>query len=233
MMKSARLSQVESQLRKAVQQARFEVRKAAKFIHRPMRFPSYPGDVTARVQRLADDVRYASLALAIQRLESEKIEGAFAELGVYRGITSRFIHQQVPHRRLYLFDTFGGFPAEALEATGDDRFRDTGIELVARTIGDRTNVIFRPGFFPQSAAGLEQERFALVMLDFDLYQSACDAFSFFYPRLVSGGYFFMHDFNSAESNYAISRAAAEFLSDKPEKVVELPDEWGTAVFRKI
>jgi O-methyltransferase len=182
---------------------------------------------------MADDIRYATLALAIQRLETERIEGAFAELGVYQGHTSKFIHTHAPHRRLYLFDTFEGFPTDALGPKEDNRFKDTSQQQVAKFIEDERNVVFRVGYFPQSAAGLEEERFALVMLDFDLYKSAVEAFKFFYPRLVSGGYFFMHDFNSPESERAISRAAAEFLQDKPEMLVEIPDEWGSAVFRKI
>jgi O-methyltransferase len=212
---------------------RVEARRAAKFIRRPMQFPSYPPDVGRRIETLADDVRYASLALAIQRLETEKIEGAFAELGVYQGVTSRFIHQQAPDRRLYLFDTFAGFPSHAVEIAEDKRFRDTSQEKVAELIGDLRNVEFRVGCFPKTAAGLERERFALVMLDFDLYRSAVEAFKFFYPRLVPGGYFFMHDFNSQESGCAISRAASEFMADKPEWLVEIPDHWGSAVFRKV
>jgi O-methyltransferase len=212
---------------------RVEARKVAKFIRPPMRFPTYSSDTAYRIETLRDDVRYATLSLAIQRLDKEGIEGAFAELGVYRGVTSRFIHQQAPHRCLYLFDTFEGFPADALETARDNRFKDTSQENVAKFIGDRHNVIFRAGYFPQSAVGLEDKRFALVMLDFDLYKSAIDAFRFFYPRLVPRGYFFMHDFNSPESNYAISRAASEFLGDKPESLVEIPDEWGSALFRKV
>ncbi len=211
---------------------RVEARKAAKFVRRPMHFPPYSSDVGRRIETLADDVRYASLALAIQRLETEGIEGAFAELGVYQGVTSRFIHQQAPNRRLYLFDTFAGFPADALETAEDDRFSDTSQERVAALIADLQNVEFRVGYFPETAAGLELERFALVMLDFDLYRSAMEAFKFFYPRLVPGGYFFLHDFNSPESDHAISRSASEFLSDKPERLVEIPDQWGSAVFRK-
>jgi hypothetical protein len=29
------------------------------------------------------------------------------------------------------------------------------------------------------------------------------------------------------------RAASEFLEDKPELLFEIPDQWGSAVFRKI
>jgi len=198
-----------------------------------MNFPTYSPEVARSIEDIGDGVRYATLALAIQRLESERIEGAFAELGVYRGDTSRFIHQQAPSRRLYLFDTFEGFPSEALEVSNDDRFKDTSQEMVANHIGDQQNVTFRAGYFPETTAGLEDERFAMVMLDFDLYKSAIEAFEFFYPRLVRGAYFFMHDFNNAESNYGISRAANEFLSDKPERLMEIPDQWGSALFRKI
>jgi len=71
------------------------------------------------------------------------------------------------------------------------------------------------------------------MLDFDLYKSTIDSFIFFYPRLVPRAYFFMHDFNNPESSHAVSRAAHEYLADKPERLVEIPDVWGSALFRKL
>ena len=43
----------------------------------------------------------------------------------------------------------------------------------------------------------------------------------------------MHDFNSNESEYAISRAAHEFMADKPEMLIEIPDYFGSALFRNI
>ncbi|HEX4038504.1 MAG TPA: TylF/MycF/NovP-related O-methyltransferase [Acidobacteriaceae bacterium] len=181
----------------------------------------------------ADDVRYAALALAIDRITKGGIAGAFAELGVYRGETSRLIHMQAPDRRLYLFDSFAGFPADDLEVREDKRFQDTSREAVAKYLGASQQVVFRPGRFPETAAGLEDEQFALVMLDFGLYKPTLAALEFFYPRVVRGGYFFLHDFNSPESDHAISRAASDFLSDKPELLFEIPDIWGTAAFRKI
>jgi O-methyltransferase len=212
---------------------RSELRKASRFIRKPMTNPPYSAAIRNRIEELADDVRYASLALAIERLKTEGIEGSFAELGVYQGQTSRFLHGLAPDRRLYLFDTFAGFPKEDAQAGDDGRFRDTSQEAVARFIGDLQNVIFRVGFFPATAAGLEDEQFALVMLDCDLYQSALAGLRFFYPRLVPGGYFFMHDYNSTESDHGIMRAVSEFLTDKPELVFEIPDQWGSAAFRKI
>ena len=200
---------------------------------RPMQFPPYGAKVAQRIEQYHDDVRYSALALAIQRLETDAIAGAFAEVGVYRGVTSSFIHQQTPERRFYLFDTFEGFPEQSLESGVDVRFRDTSEEGVAALLGDTRNVVFRKGFFPATAEGLKTEQFALVMLDVDLFQPALDVLDFFYPRMVRGGFFFMHDYNSPEANYAISRAAHGFMRDKPELLIELPDFHGSAMFRKV
>jgi O-methyltransferase len=198
-----------------------------------MQFPPYPAAVARRIEEYHDEARYAMLALAIQRLEHDQLPGAFAEIGVYRGVTSSFIHHQAPDRHFYLFDTFEGFPSRDLEGVVDERFRDTSQEAVARLIGDTHNLEFRKGYFPDTAVGLEAEKFALVMLDVDLYRPALEVFRFFYPRLVRGGYFFMHDYNSPESDHGISRAAHEFMKDKPELLIEIPDVSGSALFRKV
>lgn len=207
-----------------------EARKIARPIRRLMTYPPYSGEVARRIETMADDVRYASIALAIERLERDRIDGAFAELGVWRGRTSKFMHQQAPRRRLYLFDTFSGFPSEI--APPGNHFQDTSQMAVARYLDNLDNVVFRPGCFPETALGLEDERFALVMLDCDLYEPALEGLRFFYPRLVRGGYFFLHDFNNPEWENGTARAAAKFLADKPEKLIEIPDHWGSAVFRK-
>jgi O-methyltransferase len=198
-----------------------------------MRFPTYSPSVVQRIEQYHDDVRYSTVALALQRLETDKIPGALAEVGVFRGATSAFIHKQSPQRRLYLFDTFEGFHANDLAGKRDDRFNETSLESVAEFIGGNENVIFRRGYFPDTARGLEEEQFAFVMLDVDIYKASIEVFRFFYPRLAPGGYFFMHDYNSPESEGAVSRAAAEFMADKPEKLIEICDYFGSALFRKI
>jgi O-methyltransferase len=210
-------------------------RKLAKLTRarRPMYSPTYSPEVAHRIEEHHDDIRYATVALALQRLEIDNIAGAFAEIGVFRGATSAFIHKQVPGRRFFLFDTFEGFPQKDLEAGPDHRFVNTSQAAVAKYIGGNENIIFRVGYFPETAVGLEDEKFAFVMLDVDILKASLDVFEFFYPRMVRGGYFFMHDFNSPESDRAVSRAAAQYLADKPEMLIELCDFFGSAVFRKI
>jgi len=195
-----------------------------------MRFPSYPTEVARRIVMSSDRVRYASLALALETMRREDILGSLAELGVWRGFTSSFIHSQIPERRLYLFDTFSGFPGA--DAT-DARFKDTSMEVVRRRVGDCTNVVFRVGVFPETTCGLESELFAFVLIDVDKYDATLAGLNFFYPRMTRGGYIFVHDYNSPESECGVSKAVGQFLKGKPEHVVEIPDVWGSVVFRKV
>jgi len=196
-----------------------------------MRFPTFPPGVQQEIRSSVDPVRYATLGLAVERLKSEGIEGDFAELGVWRGDTSCFLQLCAPGRVLHLFDTFSGFP-EGLTNDKPDRFKDTSLTQVKNRLGSAANVAFHVGYFPSTAAGLDATRFSLVMLDADCYPSTLSGLQFFYPRTVPGGYIFLHDFNSPESDHGVSRATSEFMVGKPERIAEIPDTWGSAFFRK-
>lgn len=198
-----------------------------------MEFPPYDQALHGFLAKYADDyVRYGMIALAINSLQKENIAGSFAEVGVYRGNTSKMIHAFAPERKLYLFDTFEGFPVTDLEVD-DDRFGDTNVETLKKTMGDLNNICIKKGYFPETAQGLENESFAFVMLDLDLYNPTLAGLQFFYPRMQPGGYIFAHDYNSPESNWAVSRAVNQFMRDKPEKIIEIPDKWGSILFRRI
>src|SRR5215210_3315349 len=100
------------------------------FEERAMQFPSFSSDMHRSLVTHRDYVRLATFGLAIERIRSEGVDGSFAELGVYQGETSRFVHKMAPNRDYYLFDTFEGFPEEDLEANTveDDRFRNTSVD---------------------------------------------------------------------------------------------------------
>lgn len=198
-----------------------------------MKFPTYSKETAYRITGMGDPVRYSCLALALETIERDKIAGSLAELGVWRGTTSEFIHAQAPDRRLYLFDTFSGFPGES-GRNADDRFRDTSVETVRRKLGAAAaNACFRVGEFPGTAQGLESETFALVLLDVDKFEPTLAGLEFFYPRVARGGYVLIHDFNNPESDHGVRRAVNHFLKDKPEQLIEIPDTWGSIIFRKV
>lgn len=202
---------------------------------RAMLYPTVSTTLHEGILLQADYARYATFALAVQRLLDEHIAGSFAEAGVYRGHLSSFLHRLAPERTYYLFDTFEGFPQQDLEpgVAEDRRFSDTSVDLVLHTIGDTENIVVRKGYVPETFAGLEHEQFAFVLLDLDLYRPTAAGLEFFYPRLVPGGYLAIHDYNNPESNWACKRAVDAFMKDKPEYIIELADRFGTALFRRV
>ena len=140
-----------------------------------------------------DYVRVRNLEALAGRLE--KVSGAAAELGVYRGGFARCINALMPERRLYLFDTFEGFSEiEAKrEASGlVEAHRHAGMEGIMKLMPHPDVVEIRKGLFPDTLNGLE-ERFAFVSLDADLEESMLAGLRWFYPRLSPGGYIMLHD----------------------------------------
>jgi O-methyltransferase len=201
---------------------------------RRMRHAPFGDEAHGQMAADYDYYRLATLGLAVKRVESEGIAGSFAEVGVWRGDTSRLIHGLVPERRYFLFDTFEGFPESDLEPGWgeDDRFQDTSVERVRARVGPSPNVVPVPGYVPATFDGLEDERFAFVLLDLDLHDPTLASLEFFYPRLEPGAFLFVHDYNNVESNWACKRALDGFLADRPERVVEIADVWGSALVRK-
>jgi O-methyltransferase len=201
---------------------------------RAMQFPPFDVTTNESIMEYSDYHRFGAIAMALRRIDMENIPGALAEAGVFEGHASRFIHRLAPERRYYLFDTFEGFDKDDLdpEISEDKRFRSTSVDAVLHFIGDQRNLIVKKGRVPETFSGLESERFAFVLLDMDLYKPTLSALAFFYPRLSIGGYLMVHDYHNDESNWACRRAVDEFMQNKPERIIEIADIWGSVLFRK-
>ena len=185
-----------------------------------------------------DFCRMMALRLAAERIERKGVPGCIGELGVYRGELAAILNRLFPERTLYLFDTFEGFSADDLAdgeegkhsqaAIGD--FEDTTIELVMARMEYPERVRVRRGYFPETAAGLE-ETFALVSLDVDLYKPTLAGLRYFYPRLAKGGSIFVHDYNNKRFK-GVYGAVEEFVEEAGASVVQLPDFAGTVILSK-
>ena len=182
-----------------------------------------------------DPVRYGTMQLALEQINKHNIQGAIAECGVWKGYLSKFINTFSNNRKFYLFDTFTGFNENDTDNfnTSDVRFKDTSAQGVLNYIGNKDNIIVKQGYFPETTKGLENENFSFVVIDFDKYEPTKAALDFFYPRMQRGAYIFVHDYNSPESNWACKRAVDEFLKDKNEISISIPDAWGSCLFIKL
>ena len=93
-------------------------------------------------------------------------------------------------------------------------------------------ILLRPGFFPESARGLE-ETFALVSLDADFEDTTYAGLSWFWPRLISGGFLLLHDYNAPRLR-GVRQAVARYEADTGLRLPGVPlcDTGGTIVFCK-
>ena len=88
------------------------------------------------------------------------------------------------------------------------------------------------GFFPGTASELKDETFCFISLDVDKYKPTLARLEILYSRLEPGGYVFIHDYNSTESRQGVSRAVDEWIAQRPESILDIPDQSGSVVIRK-
>lgn len=188
--------------------------------HRIVPTPAQLAGSALPEQDLGNDyVRLATLELLCRRLAD--VPGAAAELGVYRGFFARCINQLLPERKIYLFDSFEGF---AEEACATDSFQaahaNTTIEKVLAILPYPEKVILKPGFFPESLGGLE-EQFCLVSLDVDFYQTTLEGLRYFWPRIAEGGYLLLHDWGSPKLP-GVAKALQDFERENGYRIPAIP-----------
>lgn len=153
-------------------------------------------------------------------LEDKEVSGAVAELGVYRGDFAKVINTVFPERKLYLFDTFEGFPEEDMNYETENnlllntvgKLSNTSVEYVMGRMPHPERCVIRKGYFPETAAGLEDERYAFVNIDVDLYKPILAGLEYFWPRMAENGYIFVHDYFSF--SYAGTKKAIEEFSER-------------------
>ena len=194
--------------------------------------PAQLADTALPEGDLANDyVRLATLELLCRRLSD--VPGAAAELGVYRGFFARCINVSLPDRKLYLFDSFAGFGQEAgASESFQAAHRNTALDKVLAIMPHPENITVKPGFFPESLDGLE-ERFCLVSLDVDFYQTTLDGLRYFWPRTERGGYLLLHDWGSPKLP-GVAKALADYETEIGHRIPSIPlcDMGGSLVLCK-
>ena len=167
---------------------------------------------------LVDRVRCFMLYQFAQ--QASRLEGEFAEIGVYKGGTAKLMAKTIEAtgKVIHLFDTFEGMPETDPDKDhhlkGD--FDDTSLAQVKKSLDGCGNVRFYPGYFPATAGPIKDLSFSLAHIDVDIYQSVRDCCDFFYPRMTRGGLMVFDDYGF-ESCPGAKAAVDEFFHDKPER----------------
>lgn len=172
--------------------------------------------------------------------------GDVAECGVNRGDFSMYINDYFSDRKLYLFDTFEGFSDKDLATernfgdkafieskfNSDNIFCDSCVDEILERFTYPEKCEIRKGYFPETATGLENEKFCFVNLDMDLYNPQLEGLRFFYDKMVTGGIILLHDYFN-EDLPGVKRAVDKFISEREEqiKLVKIDDNCSIAIIR--
>lgn len=185
-----------------------------------------------------DNIRYAQIEALAAEVTKYNVPGAIAELGVFRGETSKLISSCLPDRHMYLFDTFEGHPDNDVNTQiekgycpdDDEMIKDTSVQRVLDIMPNKAMCTVKKGYFPDSLDGLE-ETFALVSIDCDHYKPTLEGLKYFYPRLSPGGFIIIHDYGN-KFGEGIRQALIEFNEVCPISVIPIPDYTGSAIVPK-
>ena len=160
------------------------------------------------------------------------VPGDTAECGVFRGATSYLICCANKQARAgakihHLFDSFEGLsqpePIDGKHWNEGDLKCD--IQSVRAALADFEKLEFHQGWIPERFDDVKDKRFSFVHIDVDLAQPTRDSLAFFYPRMETGGIIVCDDYGISTCAGA-TRAVDQFLKDKPEKMLALPDGGG-------
>lgn len=160
--------------------------------------------------------RYERFYNLIQFIKyTDKLTGAVAECGVWRGLSSYLICkyiqdsvQEYKGENLFLFDSFQGL-SEVAQIDIDPRSLNknwpiqpgkgsyAAQEAIARaTLFEFPYVSFNKGWIPDVFEHQDQRDYRFVHIDVDLHQPILSSLEYFWPKLVKGGVIVVDDYGS-------------------------------------
>jgi O-methyltransferase len=174
-------------------------------------------DWPSRGVTMVGKARLDNLQRCIERVLADGVPGDVLEAGVWRGGATIFARgvleaHGVRDRRVWVADSFAGLPPsdEAnYPADAGDTHHTFGFLAVPED-DVRANfarfgllddqVRFLKGFFKDTLPGLGAERWSVIRLDGDMYESTMQSLEALYPQLSVGGYVIIDDYGAVEGS---------------------------------
>jgi len=190
--------------------------------------------------------RLDNLRSCVEAVLDDGVEGDLIETGVWRGGACIFMRgilkaYGVEDRTVWVADSFAGlppgdlakYPKEATTPFHEYAELAVSLEQVQRNFARYhlldAQVKFLKGWFRDTLPGAPIRKLALLRLDGDLYESTMDALLALYPKLSSGGFVIIDDYNLVQAcNDAIEDFRRERGIGEPISLIE----GGGAFWRK-
>ena len=189
--------------------------------------------------------RLDNLRMAVETVIAEGIPGDLIETGVWRGGSCIFMRGILKAygdqaRKVYVADSFAGLPppepGKYPADKGDKLHRFSELAIPRSKVEDHfrryglldEQVVFVEGFFEHTLHKLDNESFAIIRLDGDMYSSTIQALEGLYPKLSKGGYCIIDDHALTTCQKAVADfRAAHGITDEIVKI-----DWTGVYWRK-
>ena len=158
--------------------------------------------------------RLNNIQFCLKEVIENKIPGDIIETGVWRGGASIFMRgilkaYNVTDKTVWLADSFEGLPAPDEKYIHDKGDVHHIIGELAVSMEDVKNnfekynllddqVKFLKGWFKDTLPTAPIEKYSILRLDGDMYESTMDAIKNLYPKLSIGGYIIIDDYGAIE-----------------------------------
>jgi O-methyltransferase len=177
-----------------------------------------------RAHTMLNRERMDNLQMCVETALMDNIPGDLIETGVWRGGATIFMRGILKayaddSRRVWVADSFCGLPPpdeNAFPADKGDRHYERS-ELAVTLDEVKANfakynlldeaVVFLEGWFRDTLPKCAAERFAVLRLDGDMYESTIEALESLYPKLSPGGFVIIDDYGAVEG---CRRAVCDF-----------------------
>jgi len=172
---------------------------------------------------------YRHLELSRLLRATRALEGAVAECGCFRGLSSYILlsHLQLDHpghagAGFHVFDSFAGLSEPGAEDTPPEDGSAEGERIramcrpgyfsatlgeVRAALAEFPQVKFHPGWIPHSFDAQPERHYRFVHVDVDLYAPTLACFEYFWPRLVDGGAMVCDDYGWPGGRRAVDQFA--------------------------
>jgi O-methyltransferase len=162
-------------------------------------------------QTMVGRARLDNLEWCIGEVLRNGVPGDLIETGVWRGGASIFMKAVLrahgaDGRVVWLCDSFEGLPAPDPRFPADSGATWHSFDVLGVDIDEvkanferygllDDDVRFVKGWFRDTLPKLHDQRWALIRLDADMYESTTDALTHLYPNLSPGGFLVVDDYN--------------------------------------
>jgi O-methyltransferase len=149
------------------------------------------------------DIQWRAYVVCWAAMHGKAIEGDFVECGVHKGGYSRMLAEYIgletlPHKKLYLFDTYTGIPkrdlntpsAKAFATVYGDSYQD-----VLQTFAGYSNAVVVQGVVPEVLREVDIKRVCYLSIDMNCVGPTVAAAEYFWPRMSCGAAIVLDDYN--------------------------------------